>query len=468
MRAVLKTNLKKGKICAIILTLFLCAYLRRSFLMSTFTDSYKVPELRKKMWFTFLILSVLALLSLVPVPGIDHAGASAAIAKWGDTGVLLDVMSFKALGNVAITSLGLYPFLLASIVMQIVTIAVPKLRAIAQTGEEGTKIIQKYTRFAAVIADVVFAVLYCTGMRNHIWTNMNYWVAICLAGICLAAGAAFFGWCIELINNKGTGSGLIIVILACILRDLPGHFKDLYIKTLPLGVPAASGITFGVTAAVLALIVFVVWFNLGGKKLHILFSKRTVGMKQYGMQNQSIPLRVCQAGVMPIVYAVALLLIPAVIITLVLPEDSTNIFLLGIANYKRSVSFYILYVFFVATFAYLFSTIQFNPIEMSNQIKQNNGYIQGLRPGKPTAQYLVMLCRNLNLADAAFLIAISIVPMLLDLIPVLNGIYPVGITCLMLGGGLIELKLFMDNAISVEEEKAKAASKDKKKNKYAK
>ena len=109
--------------------------------MSTFTDGYKVPEIRKKMWFTFLILSVLVLLSLVPVPGIDHAGASEAVKKWGDAGELLNIMSFKALGNVAITSLGLYPFLIASIIMQILTIAVPKLRNIAQTGEAGTKII---------------------------------------------------------------------------------------------------------------------------------------------------------------------------------------------------------------------------------------------------------------------------------------------------------------------------------------
>ncbi len=436
--------------------------------MSTFTDSYKVPELRKKMWFTFLILSVLALLSLVPVPGIDHAGASAAVIKWGDAGALLDVMSFKALGNVAVTSLGLYPFLIASILMQILTIAIPKLRTIAQTGDAGTKIIQKYTRIAAVVADVLFAVLYCVGMRNHVWTSLNFWVSICLAGLCLAAGAAFFGWCVELINNKGVGSGLVIVILACILRAVPGNFKDLYVKVSSLGVPAAAGITAAAAVVTLVLFVFVIWFNLGGKKLHILFSKRTVGMKQYGMQNQTIPLRVAQAGIMPIVYSVAIMLLPAVITCMVMPEDTTNIFLLGIVNYKRSVSFYILYVFFVATFAYLFSTIQFNPIEMSNQIKQNAGYIQGLRPGKPTAQYLVTLCRNLNLADAAFLIAVSLVPMLLDLIPALSGIYSAGIVCLMLGGGLIELKLYMENAISAEEEKAKAASKDKKKNKYAK
>lgn len=436
--------------------------------MSTFTDSYKVPAIRKKIWFTFLILSVLALLSLVPVPGIDHAGASAAVMKWGDTGALLDVLSFKSLGNVSITSLGLYPFLIASIIMQILTIAIPKLRNTAQSGEAGAKLIQKYTRVAAIAADVLFAVLYCVGMRNHIWTTPNYWISICLAGVCLAAGAAFFGWCVELINNKGIGSGLVIVILACIVRDIPGHFRDLFIKASVLGVPAAAALTFAGAVVALAVLVFVVWFNLGGKKLHILFSKRTVGMKQYNMQNQIIPLRVAQAGTMPIVYTFAITLLPAVIMCLVMPEGTTNLFLLGFVNFKRSVFFFVMFVFFVATFTYLFSTIQFNPTDMSNQIKQNNGYIQGLRPGKPTAQYLVSLTKNLNLADAAFLITISLVPMLLDLIPVMNGIWFSGIMCLLLGGGFIELKLQLENSIASEEEKAKALSKDKKKNKYAK
>lgn len=436
--------------------------------MSTFTDSYKVPGLRKKMWFTFLILSVLALLSLVPVPGIDYAGASAAVAKWGDTGLLLDVMSLKALGNVSITSLGLYPFLIASIIMQIVTIAVPKLRAIAQTGEAGTKIIQKYTRFAAVAADVIFAVLYCVGMRGHIWNSINYWVAICLAGVCLAAGAAFFGWCVELINDKGIGSGLVIIILACILRDAPRQFAGLYAKASVLGVPAAAGITCGAAVIALSLLIFVIWFNMGGKKLHILFSKRTIGMKQYGMQNQVLPLRVTQAGTMPIVYSIAIMLLPAVIMCLVMPEDTTNLFLLGFVNFKRSISFYIIYAAFLATFTYIFASIQFNPVDMSNQIKQNAGYIQGLRPGKATAQYLMTLFKNLNMADAAFLITVSLVPMLLDLIPVLNGIWFAGIICLLLGGGFMELKAVLENGIATEEEKAKALSKEKKKNKYAK
>ena len=431
--------------------------------MGTITDSYKVPGLRKKMWFTFLILTILVLLTLVPVPGIDHAGASEAVSKWGDTGALLNIMSFKALENVSVTSLGLYPFLIASIIMQIVTIAVPKLRAIAQTGDAGSKVITKLTRIAAVIADLVFAALYCVGMRNHVWTSMNFWAAILLAGACLAAGAAFFGWCVELINTKGLGSGLIIVILACILRNLPDVFKSVYLRASVLGIPAAIGITAGCAVVAIALFVFVIWFYLGGKKLRILFSKRTVGMKQYGMQNQVLPLRVAQAGTMPIVYSVAIMLLPATIMCLVMPEGTTNGILLGFVNFKRSISFYMIYVVFIALFTYLFAMIQFNPFDMSNQIKQNGGYIQGLRPGKPTSQYLMTLYNNLNMADVTFLIAISLIPMLVDLVPVLNGIWFLGIVCIMLGGGFVELKMVLENGIATEEEK----NKEKKKNKYA-
>ena len=436
--------------------------------MGTITDSYKVPALRKKMWFTFLILTVLVLLSLVPVPGIDHAGASEAVAKWGDTGALLNIMSFRALENVSITSLGLYPFLIASIIMQILTIAIPKLRAIAQTGDAGSKIITKLTRIAAVIADVVFAALYCVGMRNHVWTSINFWAAIVLAGACLAAGAAFFGWCVELINTKGLGSGLIIVILAAILRNLPHVFQSVYLRASVLGLPAAIGITAGCAVVAVVIFVFAVWFYLGGKKLRILFSKRTVGMKQYGMQNQVLPLRVAQAGTMPIVYSVAIMLLPATIMCLVMPEGTSNGILLGFVNFKRSISFYIIYAAFISLFTYLFAMIQFNPFDLSNQIKQNGGYIQGLRPGKQTAQYLMSLYKNFFIADTAFLVCVCLVPMLLDLIPAITGIWYLGIVVCLLGGGFVELNSVLENGIETEEEKNKIAVKDRKKNKYAK
>ena len=431
--------------------------------MSSLSEAYKVPSLRKKLWFTFLIVSACVVLSLVPVPFLSHSGAATEVLKWGDTGVLMNVLSFSALGNGSVISLGMYPFLIASIVMQILTIAIPKLRNLAMKGEEGAKVIGKITRYASLGADVIFAVLFTVGMRNVLIDSFNFWVAAVVVTIVVAAGGALCGWFVELINDKGIGSGVSILIITAVIRAIPEYFINLFVSN---ELVTALIWTAAVVVVGLVIIVFAVYVNSGEKKLRILFSKKTVGMKQYGMQNQVLPLKVAQAGTMPIVYSVAIMLFPASIICMVMPEDTTNIFLLGFVNFKHSISFYILYAAFISLFTYLFAMIQFNPIDLSNQIRDNGGFIQGLRPGKQTAQYLMSLYKNLNLADTVFLIALGIIPMLLDLIPVLNGIWYLGVVVIMLGGGFIELNTVLENGIAAEEEKAKAAG--KKKNKYAK
>ena len=151
-----------------------------------------------------------------------------------------------------------------------------------------------------------------------------------------------------------------------------------------------------------------------------------------------------------------------------MPEDTANPFILGFVNFKRSISFYIIYAAFISLFTYLFAMIQFNPFDLSNQIKQNGGYIQGLRPGKQTAQYLMSLYKNFFIADTAFLVCVCLVPMLLDLIPAITGIWYLGIVVCLLGGGFVELNSVLENGIETEEEKTKIAVKDRKKNKYAK
>ncbi|MBO4426384.1 MAG: hypothetical protein J5776_05195, partial [Clostridiales bacterium] len=196
--------------------------------MSTLVNSFKTPETRKKILFTFLIVSVLCLLTIVPIPGLNHGVASAAINNWGDMGTIINILSGHALINVSITSLGIYPFLVASIIMQIVVIAVPKLRNLSQMGEEGTKKITKLTRIASIASSVLFAVLYCVGMRDAVTTQMNYWLAIVIAGLSVAVGSAFCGWCVELINNKGIGDGLTVIIVASIARHIPSGIISLF------------------------------------------------------------------------------------------------------------------------------------------------------------------------------------------------------------------------------------------------
>ncbi len=432
--------------------------------MSSFSEAYKVPSLKKKLWFTFLIVSACVVLSLVPVPFLSHSGAASEVAKWGDTGVLMNVLSFGALGNGAVISLGIYPFLIASILMQILTIAVPKLRQMAMEGDAGAKKIGKYTRFVSLGMDVVFAVLFTVGMRGVLIDNFNIWVSAVIVAIVVAAGGALCGWFVELINDKGIGSGVSILIIASVIRAIPEYFIGLFTAN---EIATAAIWTAAVVVIGLVMIVFAVYVNSGEKKLRILFSKKTVGMKQYGMQNQVIPLRVAQAGIMPIIYAFCITLLPAAIVAMVTP-GTENVISAGFVNFRTSILFYVAFAILLVGFTSFFSMIQFNPIDMANQIKQYGGYIQGIRPGKPTSQYMMNTYTNMNIADAAYLLVLCLVPMLLGLIPVLGPATYVGIVCVMLAGGLYETKLFLDQKVKEEADRVKQAGREAKKNKYAK
>ena len=238
--------------------------------MSTLRDSINSKDLRKKILFTCLIVSVLCVLTLVPVPGVNRGVAMYIVASWGSIGNIIDVLSMKGLENISVVSLGIYPFLVASIVMQIVTLAVPKLRALAQMGDEGTKTMTKLTRIASIISSVVFAVLYSVGMRGAITSAINFWVAIVLCGVTIAVGNAFCGWCVELINTKGIGNGLTIIIVAGILRNIPYELVRCFDDAYYLGI--IPGLTYAIFGGLLlaGLLFFVLFINMGEKKIRII------------------------------------------------------------------------------------------------------------------------------------------------------------------------------------------------------
>ncbi|MBR3340215.1 MAG: hypothetical protein IKG30_01230 [Clostridiales bacterium] len=435
--------------------------------MSTLIDSFKTAEIKKKLLFTFLIISVLCVLTLIPAPGLERSAAISTAAGWGSIGFLIDVLSMKAFENISITSLGIYPFLVASIVMQIVTLAVPKLRNLAQMGDEGTKIITKLTRIASIISAVVFAALYCVGMRDAVTSSIYYWVAIILCGLSIAVGSAFCGWCVELLNTKGIGDGLTIIIVAGIIRNIPFELLTGFFSAGVYGI--LSGILFAFFIALLCagVLFFIILLNMGEKKIRIIFSKRTVGMKQYGMQNQVIPLKVTQAGITPIIYTLTVTLLPSSIIAMVVPGTDAawaNTW----KNLPTSPAYIPFFIIFLVFFTYIFAMMQFNPFDMSTQIKQNGGYIQGIKPGKPTSQYLMSLYNNLNSADCAYLIFLCVIPMALSFIPGFSGIAYGGVALALIGGGFIEMKTLLDNALKAEDEKLKQAGKDKRRKNYKK
>ncbi len=435
--------------------------------MSTLRESVNNPEIRKKIFFSCLIVTVLCVLTLIPIPGLDRTAAMETAAGWGSVGMIIDILSFKAFENISIVSLGIYPFLVASIVMQIVTIAVPKLRNLAQMGDEGTKIITKYTKIASLIASGVFAVLYCVGMRDAVTTKINYWVGIVLCGITVAVGSAFCGWCVELLNNKGIGDGLTIIVVAGILRNIPHEIVKCFDAAGVLGViPGLTYAVFG-TIFVTGMLILTLLLNMGEKKLRIIFSKRTQGMKQFGMQNQVIPLKVTQAGITPVIYTMIVTLLPSAIIAMVAPL-SDNVWLVSFKNMPSSLTYIPFFVVFLVFFVYIFSMMQFNPYDISSQIKENGGYIQGLRPGKQTSQYLMSVYSNLNSADCAYLIFVCIIPMILNAIPAFRGLAFGGIGLVLVSGGFIEMKTLLENAIKTEEEKLKQAGKDSRRKNYKK
>ncbi|MCH4153633.1 MAG: hypothetical protein LKG26_05635 [Saccharofermentans sp.] len=424
--------------------------------MNSFTEAYKVPQLKKKMWLSFLIVSIMVLLTLVPIPCISHSGTVKLVGTWGDVGKIIDICSLKALSNGSVVSLGIYPFLVASIIMQFLTLIIPKLRNIAMQGEAGSGFITKLTRYCSVVMDIIFAVLYCLGTHSLIDSRISFWLGAGIVTLTVACGSAFCSWCVELLNTKGLGNGITIILTAGIIRSIP---------------PAlVSGSIINAVAAVVigaAFIILAVFANLGEKKLRIIFSKRTVGMKQYGMQNQAIPLRVTQAGIMPIVYSFTLTLLPAAVIAMVVPNKESAV-VRGFIDFKSSSVFYIFFVLFLVFFTYFFAMIQFNPVDTSNQIKQYGGYIQGIRPGKPTAQYLINTYNNLNMADAMYMLLICAVPMLLSIIPALDGIWFLGIACAMTVGAVTESSIILSNGIKTADEQTKQTVKDARKNKYSK
>ena len=435
--------------------------------MGTLSDSFKTPEVRKKILFTFLIVSVLCLLTIVPIPGLNYYVAEQNLRAWGEMGTILNILSGHALKNLSITSLGIYPYLVASIVMQIVVLAVPKLRALSQLGEEGTKVVTKLTRIASIASAAVFAILYCVGMRGAISPNINFWLGIVLCGLSVAVGSAFCGWCVELINNKGIGDGLTVIIVAGVIRNISNELVGLYNQSVDLGiVPLITLLVSGIIVCV-GVLFLVILFYMGEKKLRIIFSKRTVGMKQYGMQNQVIPLLVSQAGVIPVIYTLVVLLLPSAIIAMVVP-GTDYAWAEGFKNFIASIGFIPTFIIILVFFTYIFAMMQFNPIDMSNQLKENGGYIQGLRPGKATSQYLMSLYSNLNLADNFFLIIVCVVPMILNFVPGFTGVCLGGIGMILVGGGFIEMKTLLENNLKLEADKAKQAGKDKKRNKYSK
>ena len=427
--------------------------------MDNITGALKIKELKKKLLLSLLVISCICLATLIPVPAVSNVKLIEIVRSWGDTGILLNVTSVGGLFNGSVVMLGLYPFLAASMLMQILTLMVPKLRNLAQTGEAGTKIISKFTRIATIVMCVIMGALTAFGIREAFISTINFWLAAVISGLAISAGAAAFAFACEILNTKGTGNGISLILFAGCARYVPGVFLKLFEKSAgQFGL--AGGIIFTILGVILAvaIIIAMVFITLGERKIKILFRKITSGMKQFGVPNQVIPIHITQAGIMPVVYTMTLITFPAVIVAMLNPlSDSATVH--WFIDISRNLTYCFCFIIFTVFFVYIFSIMQFNPADVANEIRNYGGYIPGVKAGKLTTEFLFKLYMNMIILGAVYLTLVCCVPMALSLIPGIQKIWFAGISLIILAGSISEVLTIMANDVKTHEENEKQRNK---------
>lgn len=374
-------------------------------MFKTIRDAFKVEDLRRRLVFTLLMLFAIRSGAAIPTPGID----SSSIVDYfnqNSEGLLgmFDAFSGGAFKNMTVFALGIVPYINSSIIMNLLTIAIPALEEMQKDGQEGKKKIAKITRYATVGFALIQAVAICIGFRNY-FDNYNF-LSVALATITMVAGTAFLMWCGERITENGIGNGISLIIVVNILSGLDNGTTSM-IDRIRDGQYINVAILL---VAFIILIAFVVLIQLGERRVPVQYAKRIQGRKVYGGQSTHIPMKVNMAGVIPVIFASSLLQFPATITGFftATPGGTWG----NILNFiKISEPFgAVLYFVLIIAFAYFYTAITFNPYEVANNMKKNGGFIPGIRPGKPTVDHLSNVLTRLVFIGAVMLGLIALAP----------------------------------------------------------
>ncbi len=375
-------------------------------MFTTFINAFKIKDLRKKILFTLLLLVIYRLGSAIPIPGVD----AAAWAKQIEGLALFDFMSLlsgSALSQFTVFAMGISPYITASIIMQLLAIAIPTLEKMSKE-EDGRKKIEKITRYVGVGLALVqsFGIIVTYG-SNIVTGEPRWWsyVTICVTS---AAGTAFLMWLGERITEKGIGNGTSMLIFASIVSRVPEFIIERF-RLLFTGVQIWQFLVS--LALIVAMITFVVMIEKAERKIPIMYAKRVVGRKMYGGQSTYLPMKANANGVLPLIFAMTLIQVP----TMILQFFPGSGFATWWEKYMSSsaavpVPYYLVYFVLIIAFGYFYSSITFNPVEMSKNLQQNGGFIPGIRPGKPTGEYLGKISNRLTLFGSLYLAIIAIIP----------------------------------------------------------
>lgn len=383
-------------------------------MLETLRNAWKIEDLRKKMLYTFFMLLIYRLLCYVPTPGIDLASVQAALQ--GNS--LLDFMNMMTGANLSqftIMAMGITPYINASIIMQLLTVAIPKLEELQKEGEEGRKKIAQITRYVTIGLGFIQAVALSLGLGASSSATFFSYLTI---GVCLAGGTALAMWIGERITENGIGNGISLLIFAGIIANIAssviGDVRSTfqYLSGQTTLYSTNPWLYIPIVLLSLLMIVAVVFVDLGERRIPIQYAKRMVGRKMYGGQSTHIPLKVNSSGVLPLIFASAIMQFPATIFSF-MPNSTAALWWNANVSYT-SWGYQVIFFLLIIGFTFFYSSISFNPIEISNNIRQNGGMIPGIRQGKPTSDYLVKISRRITLFGALFLALLATIPSILS------------------------------------------------------
>lgn len=417
-------------------------------MFQTLKNAWKTPELKTKLLFTLVIVILYRLGANIPIPWVNPDTVSSFATQTSGTVLeYLSILSGGAMSQATLFALSVSPYITASIVMQLLTIAIPKLEELSKNGEEGKKKINAITRLVTVALALVTSFGYTTMIISYGMTTFSVTanpVSIFKAGYglqfitmiaCYCAGAALVMWLAEQINEKGIGNGISIILFVNILAGLPTTVNALWkFASMPIKAAiSAKKVTFAaiafpifallIIAVLVAATYFCVWFTNSERRLTVKYAKRVVGRKQYGGQTSNLPLKLNMSGVMPIIFANAIVTIPATIAAFA-NRDGKSAFWNGVTNiFNINKPLYIVInIGLLIAFSFFYIMISFNPVEVANNIQNNGGMLPGRKPGKPTREYIQRVLNRVTFIGAIFLCIIAGVPMIVNAIVSIGGI----------------------------------------------
>ena len=382
-------------------------------MFKTLSNAWRIKEIRSKMIFTLLMIVVYRLGNVIPIPFIDKTVVNKLMSSnTGGLVNLLDLLAGGSLKQMSVFALSIYPYITASIVVQLLTIAFPRLGEIARDGEMGRKKVAKYTKIGAVILGIFEAMAIANGLFAKAIVAKGY-IQSALIITSLLAGSMFLVWLGEMITEKGIGNGISIIIFLGIVSNLPSQIGTFMygIKTGTVGILTI----IGVVLAAIAIVVIVVLINEGERKITVQYAKKVVGRKMYGGQATHIPVKVNMSGVMPVIFASSLLAMPQTLSLLF--SGGTPSWITSYLTVEGSVGVYvysILNFILIILFGFFYSAIQFNTVEYAKNLQQYGGFIPGIRPGKPTGEHLQKISNRITFSGSIILALIASAPIVLS------------------------------------------------------